>query len=283
MSFEYLISAFSAQPLPALATGVAICAAFLMGFARSGIGAGGFVVSPLMVLALGPSDGLAVVAVLMLPAAVMGVWQHKGEAAADQLRPLVVAGVVGTVLGGLILWHLMTDDNINLVHRRLEIVVAILSLTFVVLITLREKIAKLTARVTQPSMLSLFIMGTSVGVSQTVANSGSPIITIYFLCYRVARQQFVGAQVVFLLIQNSLKVVPLVLLGILHIGNAGAALLLIPLTFFGSWLGRAFFTKASDRGFFRLYVGLLILGFAASVLLLVGRDSVIQALEIAIS
>jgi len=73
--------------------------------------------------------------------------------------------------------------------------------------------------------------------------------------------------------------VPLVLLGILHLGNAGAAILLIPLTFAGSWLGQRFFTKASDRAFFRLYVGLLIIGLTASALLLIGRDPVIHAIE----
>jgi uncharacterized membrane protein YfcA len=279
MSFDLLIAAFTDQPLPAFTISVAIFAAFLMGFARSGIGAGGFVVSPLMVLALGGSDGLAVVAILMLPAAVMGFWQHKGEAAPNQLRPLIAASVIGTTLGALILWHLVADGDMALIHRRLEVVVAALSLTFVVLISLREKIAKLAVNLASPSQMSLFMMGTAVGVSQTVSNSGSPLITVYFLCYRIARQHFVGAQVTYLLVQNSVKVVPLILLGILHLGNAGAAILLIPLTLAGSWLGQRFFVKASDRAFFRLYLGLLIIGLTASVLLLIGRDPVIHAIE----
>jgi uncharacterized membrane protein YfcA len=279
VGFELLITAFTEQPLPVFAIGLAVCAAFLMGFARSGIGAGGFVVSPLMVLALGASDGIAVVAILMLPAAAVGAWQHKGEASSNQLRPLIAASAIGTFMGGLILWRLVADGHIDLVHRRLEVIVAVLSLIFVVLITFREKIAKLTVKLTDPTSMSLFFMGTAVGISQTVANSGSPIMTVYFLCHRIARQQFVGAQVVFLLIQNSLKVIPLILLGILHPGNGGVAILLIPLTFVGSWLGELFFSKASDRTFFRLYVGLLTVGFAASVLLLLGRDAVIEAIE----
>jgi len=178
MHFDLLITAFTEQPLPALSIGMAILAAFLMGFARSGIGAGGFVVSPLMVLALGASDGLAVVAALMLPAAVMGFWQHKGDAAPNQLRPLMAASVIGTTLGALILWHLVADGDMALIHRRLEVVVAALSLIFVVLISLREKIAKLAVNLAPPSQMSLFMMGTAVGVSQTVANSGTPLITV---------------------------------------------------------------------------------------------------------
>jgi dUTPase len=38
LNFELIVSAFSSQPLPILATVLAISAAFLMGFARSGLG-----------------------------------------------------------------------------------------------------------------------------------------------------------------------------------------------------------------------------------------------------
>jgi uncharacterized membrane protein YfcA len=275
---EFFFSAFSSQPLPTMAAVVAAFAAFLMGFSRSGIGAGGFVVSPLMVFALGPADGLAVVAILMLPAAVTGVWQHRGEADPGQLRALIFAAVLGTFVGGLILWALVLESNMVVMHRRLEIMVAMLSLVFVALIALRNRIAQLTFGSGKPSTRGLFFAGTLTGITQTVANSGSPLLTVYFLCYRIARQQFVGAQVIFLLIQNTLKVLPLVALGILHLGNAGAAVLLIPLTMIGSFLGQLFFRKASERAFFGLYMGLLLIGFVASVLLLVGRDQVLGTL-----
>jgi hypothetical protein len=48
-------------------------------------------------------------------------------------------------------------------------------------------------------------------------------------------------------VQNFTKIIPLVLLGILHFGNAGAAIGLLPLTFVGSWLGRKFYNNASEK------------------------------------
>ena len=82
------------------------------------------------------------------------------------------------------------------------------------------------------------------------------------------------AQATFLVIQNTIKVLPLILLGILHLGNATAALLLMPLTFVGSWLGQRFYKRASEKTFFSLYIALLVLGFIASALLIIGRHTV---------
>ena len=274
MNFDIWISVFRLQPDPLLSTALAMLAAFLMGFARSGIGAGGFVVSPLMVLALGPQAGIAVVAAIMLPAAVTSYVQHKGQAKPELLGPLIPAAFLGTVIGGLILWLLVSDGEMALIERRLEILVAVMSLVYVALVSLRNRIAKMFSDLVSPTPKSLFIMGTGLGVSQTVANSGSPLMTVYFLCYRIGKDQFVGAQSTFLLIQNALKVIPLIALGMLHLGSLASALLLLPLTFLGGWLGNQFFKVATEKHFFGLYIGLLVLGFVASALLLIGRVKV---------
>ncbi len=274
MDVHIWFDAFRMQPNPVLCTAMAVVAAFLMGFARSGIGAGGFVVSPLMVLALGPQTGIAVVATLMLPAAVTSYLQHKGEANPQMVKPLIAGAVLGTTAGALVIWLMVSDGALIKIERRLELLVAGLSLVYVLLISFRSQIANLFTNLGTPTPKSLFLMGTGVGVSQTVANSGSPLMTVYFLCYRIGKERFVGAQATFLLIQNTLKVLPLIALGILHLGNATAALLLIPLTFVGSWLGERFYKLASEKTFFGLYTVLLLIGFVTSVLLIIGRTKV---------
>lgn len=274
MDFEIWAGAFLSQPAPVLCLLLAMLAALLMGFARSGLGAGGFVVSPLMVLALGPSIGLAVVAVLMLPASLTSYWQHRKDASPALVRPLLVGAVAGTTLGAMVLWWLVADGEFAIVHRRLELVVAVLSLFYVVLVAMRERIAGLFKTQGRPTPTGLALTGTAIGASQTIANSGTPLMTIYFLCYRIGREQFVGSQVAFLLVQNLLKLIPLIWLGILHLGNVGAAILLMPLTFAGSWLGQRFYKRADEKAFFGLYVVLLVIGFIASVLLLAGRSRI---------
>jgi hypothetical protein len=124
MNINAWVSVFLVQPDPLLCSVLAISAAFLMGFARSGIGAGGFVVSPLMVLALGPSVGIAVVAALMLPAALTSYWQHRADAEPELSKPLIPAAFFGTAIGGLILWLLVSSGELMVIDRRLELVVA---------------------------------------------------------------------------------------------------------------------------------------------------------------
>ena len=75
-----MLDTFFSQPIPWLAIALALLSAFLMGFGRSGLGTGGFIASPLMVFAIGAVNGVAVVALLMLPAAVLGFWQHHAQA-----------------------------------------------------------------------------------------------------------------------------------------------------------------------------------------------------------
>lgn len=276
MTTTTLLSTFYHQPLPWLAIALAIFGAFTMGFARSGIGSGGFVVSPLLVLALGGADGLAVTAVLMLPASFMGAWQHRKDSIANITKPMLPAAILGTVIGGLILWRLVTSGELSVVHYRIEILVSFMSLAYIILISFRNQIANRFKLKGTPSNTKLFGLGALVGISQTVVNSGTPLMTVFFLCYRITKEKFVGAQLMVLLAQNIFKLLPFVLLGILHFENATAAALLLPLTFLGSLLGNIFYEKASEKTFFGLYVVLLFIGFVASALLLVGRESILR-------
>ncbi|MBK5969930.1 MULTISPECIES: TSUP family transporter [Thiorhodovibrio] len=270
-----LTATFLDQPLPWLAIALAIFAAWLMGFARSGLGTGGFVVSPLMILALGATNGLAVAAVLMLPAGAIGVWQHRGEAGWDLLKPLLIAAVVGTAIGAALLWLIVSAGELNVIHRRLEVVVACLSLFYVALVVWREPIANLGGGAGPPRAPGTFLAGTLLGISQTVANSGAPLMTIYFLRHKLTKERFVAAQLDFLLVQNLLKLLPLIGLGLLHLGNAGAALLLFPLVLLGNWSGQLFYKRASEKVFFALFTVLLVIGFCTSVALIVGRSRVL--------
>jgi len=271
-----LLTAFLSQPVPWLAVTMAVLAAFLLGFGRSGLGTGGFVVSPLMVFGLGATDGLAVVAVLMLPAALIGVWQHRGEAGPSLLRPLIPAAFVGTTIGGVLLWLLVAEGDMALIHRRLELVVAGLSLVYVSMMAMRDKIANFGGGAGPPRPAGTFITGTILGISQTVANSGSPLMTVYFVRHGLDKARFVAAQLDFLFVQNLVKLVPLLLLGILHLGNAGAALLLIPVTLVGNLAGEKFYKVATKRLFFGSYIALLLIGFVVSVVLIIGRTRVLS-------
>ena len=253
-----------------------------MGFGRSGLGTGGFIASPLMVFAIGAVNGVAVVALLMLPAALLGVWQHRAGARRTLLLPLLPSAAIGTAIGGLILWGLVSSGEEAEVHRRLELLVALLCLVYGLLLTLRDWLANLGGGAGTPRASGLVLMGSAVGISQTVSNTGSPLMTLYFLRHGLNRGTFVPAQLSYMLVQNVLKLIPLISLGLLTPINATAGFILIPVTLAGSFAGQGFFLKASDTQFFRLYVLLLVMGFAVSLGLLIGRDNCLDALNLVI-
>ena len=250
-----------------------------MGFGRSGLGTGGFIASPLMVFAIGAVNGVAVVALLMLPAAVLGVWQHRAQARRDLLVPLLPSAVIGTGIGALILWGLVSSGAEPEVHRRLELVVALLCLVYGLLLVFRDRLAHLGGGAEAPRPQGLVLMGSAVGISQTVSNTGSPLMTLYFLRHRMTRDIFVPAQLGYMLVQNILKLIPLISLGLLTPANATAGFILIPVTLAGSLSGKRFFLQASETQFFRLYALLLVIGFTVSSLLLFGRLQLLNQLS----
>jgi uncharacterized membrane protein YfcA len=260
-------------PLPGVALGLAVAAAFLMGFTRSGFGAGGFVVSPLMVLALGPVNGLAVLAPVMLMASVMSFAQHRRDVDRKLLKPLLSGALIGTAVGAVLLMLVLRAGEAATVHRIMEMLIGVLCLVFVMLVALRKKLSG-SDESTPPTPLGAGVAAGLVGASQTLSNAGTPIITYYFLRHGLKREHFVADQTVLLFFQNILKLIPFVALGILHVGNVASALLLLPVVVLGGYCGQQLFLRMSEAFFVRGMLVLLTLGFAASVLLLVGRDRI---------
>lgn len=258
------------QPIPWFCCALAIFSTFFLGFARSSLGAGGFVVSPLMALAIGGSDALAVLAALMLVASIVSSWQHRKEAVHSVLNPLLIAAVVGTALGGMLLWWLVSSGKEASVHRDLEYIVGGLTLFYTVLIALRKRIASGGPN-RLPHWAETFSIGTMVGASQTVANSGTPMLTVFFVRFHLHKDSFVAAQAFFLTAQNILKLIPLVLLGILHFGNFNTAILLLPFLLLGGWVGGITYRKWSEGALFKLYIAALAVGCLASLIIILGR------------
>jgi len=232
------------------------------------------VVSPLMVLAIGGSNGLAVIAPIMIFAGIQSAWQHRREVEKTILGPLIYSAILGTAAGGLILWGLVSSGAEAAIHYRLEVVVGGLSIAYMVLIALREKLARHGPN-RPPRNWEICGAGALVSICQTVANSGTPLLTTFFVFFKTPKERFVAAQAYFLLVQNTAKLVPFVLLGILHPGNFGTSLLLLPLVYFGGWSGARMSRHWSEVTFFRLYLVALVIGFVASVLLIVGRTTVL--------
>ena len=270
--FEAAIAPLLHEPVPWFCCALAVLSAFLLGLMRSALGAGGFFISPLVALAIGGKDALAVLAVLMLVASAVSCWQHRKEVVREILNPLLVAAFVGTGLGALALWALVHSGADAVVKNNLEYVVAGLTLFYTFLISIRSKIAKSGPR-RMPHAWETFCAGTLVGTSQVVANSGSPVLTVFFVRFHQHKDRFVAAQAFFLGVQNLIKILPLVLLGVLHVGNFGTAALLLPVLLLGGWCGAWVYRTFSEKALFTVYIVTLVVGCLASFVLIWGRDN----------
>lgn len=263
----------SSLSLPPLAVFIAVAASFLMGFSRSGIGAGGFLVSPLMVLGLGTANGVGLVAMQMLIAGSVSAWQHRADVDRQLFPPLFSGAAVGVGVGGLVLFLILHSGSYDEVHRLLEKIVGALAILYVLLLACRDSIVGHRA-LRLPGRIETTVVAATVSLSQTVANSGTPLMTLFFLRCGMKKAEFVADQSIYLLVQNILKLVPLALLGLIHFGNVLLFIYSVPLVLFGSWLGKLAFVKFPERVFFRLYIVLLLVGMAASIALLFGWSAV---------
>ena len=276
MIFEEAIDVLTYEPIPWLCITLALLGAFLMGFARSAFAAGGFVVSPIMVLALGAKNGLGIVAPLMIFAGALSCYQHRKGLKSPYLGNLIVSAVIGTAIGFFLLYLLISSGAIHTIHRRIEFVVGFLSLIYVCLVGFRKKIIPKKIHKIKPWKSAL--AGIGVSMSQTVANTGTPILTVFFLFFGIKKDEYVGVQAWFLEVQKVLKLIPFVFLGIIHVNNLGASFLLLPVVILGNWFGLLAFKRINEKTFFRFFMFLLVIGFIASVILLIGRSWFFHAL-----
>ncbi len=274
--FDAAVQPLLQHPAPWFCCVLALFSSFFLGFTRSSFGGGGFVISPLIVLAIGAKDGLAVLATLMVVGSALSCWQHRREVVWQLLNPLLFAAIVGTGLGGLALWALVHSGEETEVEQNLEYVVGGLTLFYTLLIMARGRIAKGGPR-RLPHWWETFCAGTLVGICQVVANSGSPMLTVFFVRFHQHKERFVAAQAFFLGLQNIVKILPLVLLGILHFGNFSTALILFPVLILGGWAGAFTYRKSSEATLFTIYIVALVVGCLTSFILIWGRDNFYRA------
>ncbi len=266
------MEALTSLPEPLICGAIAILASFLMGFSRSGIGAGGFLVSPLMVVGLGAANGVGLVAMQMLVAGSISAWQHRRDVDRELCQPLFAGAAMGVVVGGGLLYALLHAGSYANFHLTLEKIVGGLSIVYVILLACRSRlVGNPTLRV--PGAAKTTAVAGLVSLSQTVANSGTPLMTIFFLRCGMKKEEFVADQSIYLLVQNTLKLLPLALLGLIHFGNLTLFVYSVPIVLFGNWLGQLAFRTFSERVFFGLYIALLVIGLAASLTLLFGWNS----------
>ena len=109
-----------------------------------------------------------------------------------------------------------------------------------------------------PISMSSF-WGSIAGYVSYIAHAGGPPIAIYLLPQHLSKSVLAGTTILFFAIINFVKLIPYVLLG--QIGGASffTSLVLLPLAPLGVWLGVYLHHRVSDRIFYWISYGFLLL------------------------
>lgn len=229
---------------------VAALSVLLMGLSKSGFASGfGAMATPLLALVVPVPEAAAIMLPLLLvmdATSVHQLWRHRDPA---QLRLLLPAGLVGTLLG----MGLFKAVPAHL----LAAVVGALTLLFLAQRVLARSPA--TARV--PSRWFGRAMGVASGFTSFIAHTGSPPLNAYLLPTRPSPLSFAATSAVFFAAINLAKWLPYFWLGLLDGQRLLTSLALVPLAPIGVWVGVRLSQRISPRAFFWLvYSGMLVTG-----------------------
>jgi uncharacterized membrane protein YfcA len=243
-----------------------ICfAIFLIGVTKSGFGTGvGLMILPMTAIALGqiPSRGSETALGLLLPLLLAGdfiaVYQYRRLFNVTVVKKLLAGTMVGTVLGGLLLWWFA--QHRQLVGAVIRIEIGFESILLVAIHWWREYRGIQQSLVPEPWRSHL--AGTFAAISSTIAHAAGPIVAMYLLPLRLERQLYVGTCAMYFFILNTLKTPAYIWSGQFANASPLFALQFLPLVIIGALAGVWLNRRLSDLVFSRIvYFATFVLGW----------------------
>ena len=221
----------------------------IMGMSRGGLG-GGLGLLGVLIAAqiLDPIEAAVFLLPILIITDPISVYIYRRNVDWQSLRDLMPGVLLGLVIGSLLI------SIITL--KLLQGIVGLLSLALVANGIL-DSYGKIKFR--NLSKIWGFGLGTLAGFSSFLIHAGLPPVAAYILPKKMHRSRFMGTTAVFFLITNLVKVIPYFGLGLFSIELFILTILMIPISFFGIWLGRFINGKISDKIFYLLVYGSVFL------------------------
>lgn len=225
----------------------AIPAVLLSGISKGGFGTGaGIFATPLIALTVPVPQAAAIMLPILCVMDVVGLWTYRGKFSRDNLRLMLAGGVAGIGLGTLA-FRLLDDAWIRLA-------IGLMSVWFV----MHRASGSANAQPAPSSKAKGLFWSTVSGLTSMIANAGGPPLSVYLLPLRLDKALMVGTTIVFFTVINYVKLVPYAWLGLLDARNLMTSLSLAPLAPVGIWLGIALQRRLSERLFYRVCYGVLL-------------------------
>lgn len=244
---------------PALYVLVAVIALLLTGISKGGFGAGlGSLSIPVMMIVAPARFSLGMYLPLLILCDVLALRHYPRE---WQPRPLLLLApwmLVGIIIGALLLDKLSPQTT--------KAFVGAVAIGFVLLDWVRSSIKRQLDRGQKaapfrPTLLTALPFGIAAGISTTIAHAAGAITTIYFLPQRLDKRDFVGTNVRFFFLFNSIKVPFFIYLALISSETLLKSLWLVPLAPLFVWMGAIMNRWMPAEAFHRaLYILLAVTG-----------------------
>lgn len=225
----------------------AIPAILLMGISKGGFGSGaGLFATPLIALAVPIPQAAAIMLPILLVMDATGLWAYRGRHSAENLKLILVGGVVGIAIGGLTFRYF--DE------AWIRVMLGAMSLAFVAQRYLRRAVVKPAPR----SVARALFWSAASGLTSTIAHAGGPPLSVYLLPQKLEKSVLVGTTVVFFAVVNAVKLVPYAWLGLFDARNLATSAVLVPLAPLGIWLGVKIMRRLPEQVFYRVCYAILV-------------------------
>lgn len=228
----------------------AIPAILLVGIAKGGFGSGaGVFATPLMALTVPIPQAAAIMLPILIVMDGVGLWAYRGTFSRENLKLILVGGVIGVALGALT-FHYLSDAWIR-------VILGAMSVGFV----LQRYALRARQLAARPSAAKGFFWSTVAGLTSTIAHAGGPPLSIYLLPQRLEKAVLVGTTVVFFAVINAVKLAPYAWLELFDARNLTTSMGLAPLAPVGIWVGYSLMRRVPEELFYRIcYALLLVVG-----------------------
>lgn len=221
------------------AAGVAI---FIAGISKGGFGGGlSFLATPLLALAVAPTQAAAIMLPLLILIDQIGVWTYRGKWSWSIVWPILVAAVFGIAVGAFVFGTVSADV--------LRLGLGILAIGFL-LFQLASR-SGWKPRVGGGRRLRAGIWGAMAGFTSTVSHAGGPPITIYLLGEKLEKTTYQACSVLIFWFVNIMKIAPYAALGVLDGSSLATSFAVAPMAVAGVLIGVWAHKRVSEKLFFR--------------------------------
>lgn len=229
---------------------LALGCALLIGMAKGGLSGGlGTLVVPLLSLTLDPR----VAAAIVLPILIISDWfalaAFWGKGHRGHLVVLLIGAALGILIGTLT-FHVVSEPAMRLL-------MGLLSIGYVV--STWVGFARQAETPQPPATLPGMFWGAVSGFTSFTAHAGGPPVQIYLLPRGLDKMTFQATTAIFFTIINIAKVPSYVLLGQFTQPIMISALVVMPASALGVFLGYRLQNRIPQHLFFRIMLGLLLI------------------------